>query len=70
MRNRIRDLREARRWTQTDLAQLAGVTRQAIHAIERNKHDPSLTLAARIARALGQPLDHVFHLDELGGDRR
>lgn len=67
MRNRIRELREERGLTQGDLGRLAGVTRQAIHAIEHDKHDPSLTLAARIARALGQPLDRVFHLHDLEG---
>ena len=60
MKNRIRWLREERGWTQTDLGRRVGVTRQAVLAIEKDKHDPSITLAARIAHAFGLPIDQVF----------
>lgn len=65
MKNRIRELRESRGLTQTDLGDRAGVTRQAIHAVERDKHDPSIRLAARIADALDHPIDEVFDLTDL-----
>ena len=62
MKNHIRDLREDRGWTQANLGQRVGVTRQAIHAIERLKHDPSISLASRIASALETPIEEVFDL--------
>jgi putative transcriptional regulator len=65
MRNRIRVLRAERRLTQRDLGRLAGVSREAILAIENEKHDPSLPLACRIAKALGVPLDQAFDLDDI-----
>jgi len=64
MKNRIRALREDLGLTQTELGRLVGVTRQAILAIEKDKHDPSVTLAARIAHALGRPIDRVFDFGE------
>ena len=65
MKNRIRELREARGWSQTELGRAVGVTRQAIHSIEKNKHDPSITLATRIAGALESPVEGVFDLKNL-----
>lgn len=65
VKNRIRDLRETRGWSQTELGRVVGVTRQAIHTIEKDKHDPSITLAARIAAALGSPIEDVFDLKNL-----
>lgn len=62
MKNNIRQLREARGWSQTELGRRVGVTRQAILAIEKNKHDPSISLAARIAHSFDQPLGEVFDL--------
>jgi putative transcriptional regulator len=62
MKNSIRELREARGWSQTDLGRQVGVTRQAILAIEEDKHDPSISLAARIAQAFDVPLEKVFDL--------
>jgi putative transcriptional regulator len=65
MKNRIRVLRAERRLTQKELGAGAGVSREAILAIEHEKHDPSLPLACRIARALGVPLSDVFDLDDI-----
>ena len=65
MKNRIRDFREQRGWTQTELGGRVGVTRQAIHAVERGKHDPSIRLAARIAQALETPIDQLFDLNDV-----
>ena len=59
--NRIRALRfAAGEMTQADLADLVGVTRQTIIAIEQGRYSPSLEVAFRIAHALRVPLDEVF----------
>ena len=65
MKNRIRVLRAEKRLTQEQLGELAGVSRQAILAIENEKHEPSLKLACRIARALDKPLREVFDLTDV-----
>ena len=62
MKNEIRELRQARGWSQSELGVRVGVSRQAILAIEKDKHDPSISLAARIAHALDRPIDAVFDL--------
>lgn len=51
MRNRLRLLRAERGWTQADLAERLGVSRQAVNALETDKHDPSLDLAYRTSAA-------------------
>jgi putative transcriptional regulator len=61
--NSIRDLRAARSMTQQELADLIGVTRQTINAIEGDKYSPSLEAAFRIAHVFNTPIDHVFHYD-------
>jgi putative transcriptional regulator len=58
----LRALRDA--MTQQELATHVGVSRQTIIAIEGGKHSPSLEVAFRIARVLGQPLDALFQLEE------
>jgi putative transcriptional regulator len=63
MRNRIAELRGERAWTQAELAQRIGVSRQTINAIETGKFDPSLPVAFRIARQFGSTIEEVF-LDE------
>jgi putative transcriptional regulator len=63
--NRVRILRfEHNEMTQADLAGQVGVTRQTIHAIERNKYSPSLEVAFRIARVFHVPLEDVFQYRE------
>lgn len=60
--NEIRRLRfERGEMTQQALADAAGVTRQTVIAIEQGRYSPSLEVAFRIARALGAPLEEVFH---------
>ncbi len=63
MRNRLRDLRKARGWSQEELARLLGVSRQTVIAIERGRYDPSLKLAFRIARLFGQQIEDIFTPD-------
>ena len=60
MKNRLRILRAERDWTQADLAARLGVSRQAVNAIETGKHDPSLTLAFRLARLFGLGIEEIF----------
>lgn len=60
MRNTLRDLRTSRGWTQEQLGQALGVSRQAVNALETEKHDPSLDLAYRIATVFGQPVEAIF----------
>lgn len=60
MKNRLRVLRAERGWTQEDLGKAIGVSRQAINALETEKHDPSLDLAYRIASVFGQSVEDIF----------
>ncbi|GIF96952.1 helix-turn-helix transcriptional regulator [Catellatospora citrea] len=60
MRNRLRELRAARRWSQADLADRCQVSRQAINAIETERYDPSLPLAFTIADIFGLTIEEIF----------
>ena len=60
MKNSLRVLRAERNWSQATLADLAGVSRQAINAIETNKHDPSLPLAFKLAAIFELPIETIF----------
>ena len=60
MENRLKVLRAERNWSQAELALRLDVSRQAVNAIETGKHDPSLTLAFRIARLFNQSIEEVF----------
>lgn len=60
MRNRVSALRAERGWTQGELAQRLGVSRQSINAIETGKFDPSLPVAFRLARLFDLTIENVF----------
>ena len=60
MKNRLRELRLAREWSQGDLAEKLGVSRQTINAIETGKYDPSLPLAFKVAKLFKQPIEDIF----------
>ncbi len=64
VRNRVKDLRMERGWTQEQLAESVGVSRQSINSIERNRYVPSLPLAMLFARVFGCPLDQLFTLED------
>jgi putative transcriptional regulator len=64
MKNRLRVLRAERNWSQADLAEQLGVSRQTVHAIETGKYDPSLPLAFKIARLFETTIEHVFEPDD------
>jgi putative transcriptional regulator len=60
MKNKLRELRTGRGLTQEELGKTLGVSRQAVMALETEKHDPSLDLAYRIAVAFGMAVEDVF----------
>jgi putative transcriptional regulator len=64
MKNRVRELRLERDWTQKELGSRLGMSRQAIIAIENGKFDPSLKLAIRLSRLFKKRVEDVFQLDE------
>lgn len=63
MKNRLHVLRAERRWSQAELADRLGVSRQTINAIEKEKYDPSLPLAFKIARLFDQQIEEIFDPD-------
>jgi len=63
MNNRLRVLRAERQWSQQDLADHLGVSRQSVNAIETGKYDPSLPLAFRIADVFSLPIEDIFLRD-------
>ena len=60
MKNRLKVLRAERNWSQADLGERLGVSRQSVNAIETGKYDPSLPLAFRIARVFDAPIEAIF----------
>jgi putative transcriptional regulator len=63
VRNRLRELRGDRGWSQQDLANLLKVSRQTVNAIENERYDPSLPLAFDIAETFGAPIETLFFKD-------
>ncbi len=63
MTNRLKVLRAERSWSQHDLAERLGVSRQSVNAIETGKYDPSLPLAFRIADLFEMTIEDVFQRD-------
>ncbi|HWS27360.1 MAG TPA: helix-turn-helix transcriptional regulator [Xanthomonadales bacterium] len=64
MNNRLRILRAERNWSQAELADALGVSRQTINAIETGKYDPSLPLAFKIAQVFSAAIEAIFIPDE------
>jgi putative transcriptional regulator len=62
VKNSVRDLRALVNWTQADLAQKLGVSRQTVNAIETEKYDPSLPLAFKIGKLFHRPVEEIFRL--------
>jgi putative transcriptional regulator len=65
VQNRVKELRAAKGWTQQELAEAVGVSRQSINSIERQRYEPSLALALRFARVFGKSTDSIFTLEEM-----
>jgi putative transcriptional regulator len=64
VRNRVKELRTERGWTQEELADAVGVSRQSINSIERNRYVPSLPLALQFARVFRCSTDDLFKLEK------
>lgn len=60
MRNALPVLRAERGWSQADLAERLGVSRQTVNSLERGRYDPSLPLAFRIARTFDRRIEDIF----------
>jgi putative transcriptional regulator len=60
MKNRIRELRDDRGWTQADLARELEVSRQTVNALEAGRWDPSLPLAFALAHLFGMKIEELF----------
>lgn len=65
MKNRLKVLRAERDWSQQDLAERLGVSRQSVNAIEKGRYDPSLPLAFTIAEVFGLTIEEIFQRDGL-----
>ncbi len=63
MKNRLKVLRAERDWSQQDLADALGVSRQSVNAIETGKYDPSLPLAFKIANLFNMAIEEIFQRD-------
>ncbi len=64
MKSKLRELRASKRWSQAEIAEKLGVSRQTVNAIETEKYDPSLPLAFRMARLFNVSIEEIFQ-DEL-----
>ena len=64
MKNKLRELRAAKEWSQSDLADKLDVSRQTVNAIETEKYDPSLPLAFKVARLFKMKIEDIFELDK------
>lgn len=69
MKNRIRVLRAERSWSQAELAQRVGVSRNSINSVENGRYDPSLPLAFDIADAFGLSIEEIFERDKKTEDQ-
>lgn len=64
MKNKLKVLRAEHSYTQEDLAEFIGVSRQTINAIEKGKFDPSLPTAFQISRLFKLPIEAIFTFEE------
>ena len=60
MKNRLKELRAERGWSQAELAERLDVSRQSVNAIETGKYNPSLELAFVISDFFGRPIEEIF----------
>jgi putative transcriptional regulator len=63
MKNQLRELRAGKQWSQADLAERLGVSRQTVNAIETERYEPSLSLAFKIARLFKLTIEQIFGTD-------
>lgn len=60
MKNKLKELRTEKGWSQGELATRLDVSRQTVNAIENGRYDPSLPLAFAIARVMGMKIEEIF----------
>ena len=63
LRNRVKEMRVARGWTQEGLGDRVGVSRQSINSIERNRYVPSLPLGMIFASVFDCSVEDIFELE-------
>ena len=63
MKNRLREVRAVQGWSQAHAADLLGVSRQTVNALEKGRYDPSLPLAFKLARLYGTTIEDLFDPD-------
>jgi putative transcriptional regulator len=64
VKNQVRGMRTAKDWSQSDLAEKLGVSRQTVNAIENGRYDPSLPLAFKLARLFRVAIEDIFVPDK------
>jgi len=64
MKNLVKVERARHNLTQSDLAEKLGVSRQSIHAIEKNKFNPSVTLAIKMAKYFNVTVEYLFDIED------
>lgn len=69
MRNRLRVLRAEKEWSQADLAERLGVSRQTANALESGKYAPSLPLAFKVSQVFGMPIESIFIPDDASKEK-
>ena len=69
MDNRVREERNNKQLTQTQLAELVGVSRQTIFSVETGRYVPSVILALKLAEQFGKPVEEIFLLERSDHDR-
>ena len=70
LKNHLRVLRAERDWSQAELAERLGVSRQTVNAIETGHSDPSLSLAFKIARLFDQLIEQIFEPEKASTSKR
>lgn len=68
VKNRLKVLRAEHGWSQQDLADRLGVSRQSVNAIETGKYDPSLPLAFKIAETFAMTIEQIFERGQEEGE--
>lgn len=65
LKNRLKELRARDGINQTEMAKLAGISRQTVSLIERGEYTPSILIALKIAKTFKEPVEQVFRLEEV-----
>ncbi|MFW3569867.1 helix-turn-helix transcriptional regulator [Staphylococcus caprae] len=64
MKNRLKELRSRKKYTQADLSEKTGISRQTISLIERDKFTPSILIAIKISRIFNEQVENVFIIEK------